>query len=37
MKRPAQFAPASAFLAAITDSSYITGEILHVFGATSTP
>lgn len=40
MKRPAQpeeLAPAYVFLAAPTDSSYITGEIIHVFGGQPTP
>jgi NAD(P)-dependent dehydrogenase (short-subunit alcohol dehydrogenase family) len=40
MKRPAQpeeLAPAFVFLAAATDSSYITGEVLNVFGGKPTP
>ncbi|MGH7465641.1 MAG: SDR family oxidoreductase [Longimicrobiales bacterium] len=40
MKRPAQpeeLAPAYVFLAAPSDSSYITGEVLHVFGGMPTP
>ena len=40
MKRPAQpeeLAPAYVFLAAPSDSSYITGEIIHVFGGAPTP
>lgn len=40
MKRPAQpeeLAPAYVFLAAATDSSYITGEIINVFGGQPTP
>jgi NAD(P)-dependent dehydrogenase (short-subunit alcohol dehydrogenase family) len=40
MKRPAQpeeVAPAFVFLAAATDSSYITGEIINVFGGKPTP
>lgn len=40
MKRPAQpeeLAPAYVFLAATTDSSYITGEIINVFGGDPTP
>jgi NAD(P)-dependent dehydrogenase (short-subunit alcohol dehydrogenase family) len=40
MKRPAQpeeLAPAYVFLAASSDSSYITGEVLHVFGGMPTP
>jgi NAD(P)-dependent dehydrogenase (short-subunit alcohol dehydrogenase family) len=40
MKRPAQpeeLAPAYVFLAAATDSSYITGEIINVFGGKPTP
>lgn len=40
MKRPAQpeeLAPAYVFLAARSDSSYITGEIIHVFGGMPTP
>jgi NAD(P)-dependent dehydrogenase (short-subunit alcohol dehydrogenase family) len=40
MKRPAQpeeLAPAFVFLAAPSDSSYITGEVLHVFGGMPTP
>jgi NAD(P)-dependent dehydrogenase (short-subunit alcohol dehydrogenase family) len=40
MKRPAQpeeLAPAYVFLAAPTDSSYITGEIIHVFGGQPVP
>jgi NAD(P)-dependent dehydrogenase (short-subunit alcohol dehydrogenase family) len=39
MKRPAQpeeLAPAYVFLAAATDSSYITGEVLNVFGGKPT-
>jgi NAD(P)-dependent dehydrogenase (short-subunit alcohol dehydrogenase family) len=40
MKRPAQpeeLAPAFVFLAAATDSSYITGEMINVFGGKPTP
>jgi NAD(P)-dependent dehydrogenase (short-subunit alcohol dehydrogenase family) len=40
MKRPAQpeeLAPAYVFLAAPSDSSYITGEVIHVFGGAPTP
>jgi NAD(P)-dependent dehydrogenase (short-subunit alcohol dehydrogenase family) len=40
MKRPAQpeeLAPAYVFLAAETDSSYITGEFINVFGGKPTP
>jgi NAD(P)-dependent dehydrogenase (short-subunit alcohol dehydrogenase family) len=40
MKRPAQpeeLAPSYVFLAAASDSSYITGEIIHVFGGAPTP
>jgi NAD(P)-dependent dehydrogenase (short-subunit alcohol dehydrogenase family) len=40
MKRPAQpeeLAPAYVFLAAPTDSSYITGEVINVFGGKPTP
>ncbi len=40
MKRPAQpeeLAPSYVFLAAPTDSSYITGEIIHVFGGQPVP
>jgi NAD(P)-dependent dehydrogenase (short-subunit alcohol dehydrogenase family) len=40
MKRPAQpeeLAPAYVFLAAASDSSYITGEVIHVFGGMPTP
>jgi NAD(P)-dependent dehydrogenase (short-subunit alcohol dehydrogenase family) len=40
MKRPAQpeeLAPAYVFLAAASDSSYITGEVLNVFGGKPTP
>jgi NAD(P)-dependent dehydrogenase (short-subunit alcohol dehydrogenase family) len=40
MKRPAQpeeLAPAYVFLAAPVDSSYITGEVIHVFGGQPTP
>jgi NAD(P)-dependent dehydrogenase (short-subunit alcohol dehydrogenase family) len=40
MKRPAQpeeLAPAYVFLAADTDSSYITGELINVFGGKPTP
>jgi NAD(P)-dependent dehydrogenase (short-subunit alcohol dehydrogenase family) len=40
MKRPAQpeeIAPSYVFLAADTDSSYITGEIIHIFGGQPTP
>jgi NAD(P)-dependent dehydrogenase (short-subunit alcohol dehydrogenase family) len=40
MKRPAQpeeIAPAYVFLAARTDSSYITGEIVNIFGGKPTP
>jgi NAD(P)-dependent dehydrogenase (short-subunit alcohol dehydrogenase family) len=40
MKRPAQpeeIAPAFVFLAARTDSSYITGEMINVFGGKPTP
>jgi NAD(P)-dependent dehydrogenase (short-subunit alcohol dehydrogenase family) len=40
MQRPAQpeeLAPAYVFLAARTDSSYITGEIINVFGGKPTP
>jgi NAD(P)-dependent dehydrogenase (short-subunit alcohol dehydrogenase family) len=40
MKRPAQpeeLAPAYVFLAAPSDSSYITGEVLNVFGGKPTP
>src|SRR5690606_27967845 len=40
MKRPAQpeeLAPAYVFLAASSDSSYITGEVIHVFGGKPTP
>ena len=40
MKRPAQpeeIAPAFVFLAAPTDSSYITGEVLNLFGGKPTP
>jgi NAD(P)-dependent dehydrogenase (short-subunit alcohol dehydrogenase family) len=40
MKRPAQpeeIAPAFVFLAAPSDSSYITGEVLNLFGGKPTP
>jgi NAD(P)-dependent dehydrogenase (short-subunit alcohol dehydrogenase family) len=40
MKRPAQpeeIAPAYVFLAAPSDSSYITGEIINLFGGDPTP
>lgn len=40
MKRPAQpeeIAPAFVFLAAPTDSGYITGEVLNLFGGKPTP
>jgi NAD(P)-dependent dehydrogenase (short-subunit alcohol dehydrogenase family) len=40
MKRPAQpeeIAPAFVFLAAAADSSYITGEVLNLFGGKPTP
>ncbi|HSJ29821.1 MAG TPA: SDR family oxidoreductase [Longimicrobiales bacterium] len=40
MKRPAQpeeLAPSYVFLAAPSDSSYITGEVIHVFGGAPTP
>lgn len=40
MKRPAQpeeLAPSYVFLAAPTDSSYITGEVIHVFGGQPVP
>jgi NAD(P)-dependent dehydrogenase (short-subunit alcohol dehydrogenase family) len=40
MKRPAQpeeLAPAYVFLASSVDSSYVTGEILNVFGGKPTP
>jgi NAD(P)-dependent dehydrogenase (short-subunit alcohol dehydrogenase family) len=40
MKRPAQpeeIAPAFVFLASPVDSSYVTGEIIHLFGGDPTP
>ena len=40
MKRPAQpeeIAPAFVFLAAASDSSYVTGEVLNLFGGKPTP
>ena len=40
MKRPAQpeeIAPAFVFFASDADSSYITGEVIHVFGGAPTP